>query len=158
VKAIPAPLVPAVNGRFRSLYHTLDEDTVWKLDRAVLYGNVEAFDDALALIASVNPELKYSGVVSIEHSLILWNQGEYLQAAEILRESIAFAKRVGKDVQSHGIYTLIRLLLGHTEVLTEGDFTAARDSMRETREWLQNVAINKLDDVQSGRISQRHVI
>lgn len=146
--AIPAPLVPVVNGRFRSLYDTLDEDTVLKLDRAVLYGNVGAFEDALALIASIAPELQCSGVVSVEHSLILWNQGEYLQAAEILRRAIAFARREGKDVDSHSIHTLIRLLLGHVEYKTEGDFTAARDSMRETREWLQNVAIEKLDDVQ----------
>jgi hypothetical protein len=53
------------------------------------------------------------------------------------------------NVQSHGIYTLIRLLLGHPEVLTEGEFTAARDSMYETKEWLQDVAIDKLDDVQA---------
>jgi hypothetical protein len=104
--------------------------------------------DALALIASIAPELQCSGVVSVEHSLILWNQGKYLQAAEILRKAIAFAQREGKDVHSHGIYTLIRLLLGNAEYLTEGDFTAARDSMHETRQWLQNVAIEKLDDVQ----------
>jgi hypothetical protein len=42
----------------------------------------------------------------------------------------------------------MRLLLGHVELVTEGDFTAARDSMCETREWLQDIAINKLDDVQ----------
>jgi len=142
------PPVRIVNGRFRSLYVTLDEDTALKLDKAVLYGKVGAYEDALALIASIPPELQCSAVISVERSLLLWNQRKYLQAAEILRKAIAFAQSEGKDVRTHGIYTLIRLLLGNAEYNTEGDFTSARDSMQETRLWLQSVAIEKLDDVQ----------
>jgi hypothetical protein len=136
----------------------LDEDTVSKLDQAVLYGNVGAFEDALALIVSIAPELQCSGVVSIEHSLILWNQMKYLEAAERLKKAIAFAQREGKDVDSHGIYTLIRLLVGNAESLTEGDFTAVRDSMHETRQWLQNVALEKLDDVQASCSIDRNFV
>jgi len=150
VSTAVGPPLRIVYGRFRSLQVTLDEDTALTLDKAVLYGLVGAYEDAIRLIASIPPELQCSGVVSVEYSLILWNQGKYLQAAEILRKAIAFARREGKDVRKHGIYTLIRLLLGEAEYITEGDFTAARDSLQETRLWLRNVAIEQLDDVQVG--------
>ena len=150
--------MPAVNGRFRSLYVTLDEDTVLKLDKAVLYGYVEAFEDALGLVASIAPALQCTSVVSVEHSLILWNQGKYLEAAEVLRQAIALARREGKNVHSHGIYTVIRLLLAHAEYFSEGNLTAARDSMHETKQWLQNVAIEKLDDVQVGCTADRKFV
>lgn len=148
MSAAIVPLPRTVYGRFRSLYVTLDEDIALKLDKAVLYGLVGAYEHALTLIASIPLQLQCSGVVSVEHSLILWNQGKYLQAAEILRKAIDFALSEGKDVRTHGIYTVMRLLLGDAEYISEGDFTAARDSLQETRLWLQNVAIEKLDDVQ----------
>lgn len=153
--AVGSPL-RIVCGRFRSLHVTLDEDTALTLERAVLHGAVGAYDDALTLIASIRPEQQCSGVVSVEHSLILWNQGNYLQAAEILRKAIAFAWKEGKDVREHGIYTLIRFLLGEAEYFTEGDFTAVRDSLQETRQWLRNVAIEQLDDVQVGCTSRHN--
>ena len=143
--------MPVVYGRFRSLYATLDEDTISKLENAVLYGYVEAFDKALALIASINPDLQCNAVVSAEHSLILWNQGKYLQAAEILRKAIDFAQSEGKDVRTQGIYMVIKLLLADTKYRLEGDFTAARNIMQEIRLWLQNVMMEQLDDVQVGR-------
>jgi hypothetical protein len=47
----------AINSKFLSLYNTLNEDIILKLDKAVLYNNVKALKDALALIASINPKL-----------------------------------------------------------------------------------------------------
>jgi tetratricopeptide (TPR) repeat protein len=129
----------------------LEEDTISKLENAILNGMVGAFDEALAHIASIDPDLQCNAVVSAEHSLILWNQGKYLQAAEILRKAIDFAQSEGNDMRTQSIYRLIKLLLAEIKYRCEGDFTAVRDIMQEIRLWLQNVTMEQLDDVQVGR-------
>ena len=73
----------------------------------------------------------------------------YLDAADILRRSLSYAEENGQDVRAHGIYTLLRLYLAHSEVITEGQLVRARDSLIEMRSWLKDVPIEIMKDYQA---------
>ena len=149
---VPSSPTPSrgVYGRFCSLYSNLEDATVFKLEEAILLGLVQAFNPSLDIFESFPLSLKHNAVIAIEHCLVLWNDMRYLEAAEILRDAISFAERNGQDVRAHRIYTVMSLLLANAEILTEGDLTSAREILIETRSWLQDVAIEEIDDVQVG--------
>ncbi len=135
-------------GRFRSLYGNFDDATVSKLEEAILLGHVRAFESSLAIFESFTLSSKHSAIVAIEHSLVLWNDMRYSDAAEVLRGAISFADTNEQHARARDVRTLIRLLLANADIITEGNLTRARECLIESRSWLQNVAIEEMDDVQ----------
>lgn len=140
--------VRGVYGRLRSLYIDLDYATVSKLEEAILYGLVRDFESSLAIFESFPDPIRHKPVVALEHCLALWNQALYLDGVEILDNAISYAEKIGQDVVSYGVFTLFRLYIAHGKIFTQGQLLYARDSLLEVRAWLQDFAIEEMDDVE----------
>ena len=125
--------VRGVYGRLRSLYVDLDDATVRKLEEAILYGLVRDFESSLALFNYFPVHIKSKSMVALEHCLVFWNQALYLDAVEILNNAVSYAEKIGQDVHSYGLFTLVRLFLAHGEVFTQGQSVQAKHSLLEVR-------------------------
>ena len=139
---------PARYGSLCSHYNTLDTSTISKLEEAILYCRVRAFKESLAIFDAFPTDLKHHPVIAYEHSLAHWSRWTLWDCARVLREALAWAEENRADVNSTGIYTLLRLALGKAEVFTKGDFTRARDSMRDIKRWLGKLPIEDYIDLQ----------
>lgn len=135
-------------GRFASLYHILDPSIIPQLEQAILYGDVRAFQESSELFEKISKEFKYHPIIALEHAHMLWRQWSLLDCRKVLESALAWGQQNAKDVKDHGIYTLLRVLLGKLVVFTKGDFTQARDSMKEIRTWLARYPISKYSDIE----------
>ena len=137
-------------GALCSLYPTLDSSIVPRLEHAVALGRVRAFDQALELFQAISCEVSRNPIIAIEHAQVLWRQWSLLKCSEILEEALEFGRQNIADFNKHGIYSLLRIFKGKLNVFTRGDFTLARDSMREVRSWLAEMSHVKYTDVEVG--------
>lgn len=133
-------------GRLSSLYHTLDAAVIPQLEQAIIYSNVRAFKEALGLFQTLPDESRHHPVIAVEHANMLWRQWSLLDCCKVLKEALEFGYKNASDINDHGVYTLLRIFLGKLHVFTRGDFTQARDSMREVRAWLIQTPIAEYTD------------
>lgn len=135
-------------GALCSAYDALDPATLPLLERAILYTNVRAFTQSLAIFTALPADQVHLPVVAYEHAVTHIKQWTLLDAAGVLRDALAWAEENVGDYQSPGIYTLLRLYLAVVEVLTLCDFTSGKESMRETKNWLATTPIQEYTDIQ----------
>lgn len=143
----PSPLVER-HGNLWSQYHTLDPAAIAPLEQAILHCRVRAYDQSKAILDAFPPELKHHPVVAFERYQIYWLDWKLKDCLNVLQEAIAWAEAHGKVDDASGIYTLLRMSLGRAEVLVHGDFSKARDSLREIKRWLDKNPIYEYTDVQ----------
>lgn len=134
-------------GRLSSLYHTLDAAVIPQLERAIIYGSVRAFKEALGLFQTFPDESRHHPVTTIEHANMLFRQWSLSDCCRVLEEALEFGCRNASDINDPGVYTLLRITLGKLHVFTKGDFTQARDSMREVKAWLIQTPVAEYTDL-----------
>ena len=135
-------------GRLSSLYHTLDAAVIPQLEQAIIYSSVRAFKEALGLFQTFPDESRHHPVITVEHANMLWRQWSLSDCCKVLEEALEFGCRNASDINDHGVYTLLRIFLGKLYVFTKGDFTQARDSMREVRAWLIQTPVAEYTDLE----------
>ena len=143
----PSPFIER-HGNLWSQYHTLDPAAIAPLEQAILYCRVRAYDQSKAILDAFPPELKYHPVIAFERYQIYWLDWKLKDCLNVLREATAWAEAHGKVDDASGICTLLRMSLARAEVLVHGDFSKARDSLREIKRWLVNTPIYEYTDVQ----------
>lgn len=135
-------------GSLSSQYDTLDATTTAQLEQAALCCHMRDFQAALTILESFPVEIRHHPVVAFERSQVYFLDWSLLDCARVLRDALIWAKENRPDVDEHGIYTLLRVSFGRTKVYNQGDFTFARDAMREINGWLSNTSIEQYSDVQ----------
>ena len=135
-------------GTITSQYNTIPASAATILEGAALHCRIRAFEDCQSLLDSVDPELRLHPVVAYEQFQCYWSQWRLLESAKVLEDALHWAKKSGKNAQVYVIFTLLRITLGKAEVFTKGDFTRARDSMREVKKWLRSLPYEQYTDVQ----------
>lgn len=143
----PSPLIER-HGNLWSQYHTLDPAAIAPLEQAILHCRVRAFDQSKAILDAFPPELKHHPVIAFERSQTCWADWKLKDCLNVLREATAWADVHGRVDDASGIYTLLRICLAKTEVLVDGDFFKARDSLREIKRWLVDTPIHEYTDIQ----------
>ena len=128
-------------GSLVSQYATLPDSVVAPLEKAILYRAVRAFPECCAKYDLIDPDYRRHPVVAYEEWLAYWAQWRLLESAEVLRNALRWALEKDEDTHNCGLYTLLRVALGKTEVFTKGNFSRARDSMREIRRWLRDTRV-----------------
>jgi len=137
-------------GRLSSLYHTLDAAVIPQLEQAIIYSIVRAFKEALGLFQTFPDESRHHPVIAAEYANMLWRQWSLSDCCEVLEEALDFGCRNASEINDHGIFTLLRIFLGKVYVFRKGDFTQARDSMREVRAWLIQKPVAEYTELQVG--------
>lgn len=66
----------------------------------------------------------------------------------MLADSLAAVNIYSAQFGDTGIYTLLRICYGTVVVHLEGDYTPARDSMREIKSYMSTIAIEEFTDIQ----------
>ena len=145
-------------GRLSSLYHTLDAAVIPQLEQAIIFSSVRAFKDALGLFQTFPAHSRHHPVIAIEHASMLWRQWSLWDCCKVLEEALDFGCKNASDINDHGIYTLLRIFLGKLYVFNKGDFTQARDSMREVRAWLMETPIADYTDIEVKETVSSHGI
>lgn len=135
-------------GSLSSQYDTLDASTTSQLEQAALCCHMRDFQAALAILEAFPQEIRHHPVVAFEHSQVYWLEWSLLNCARILQEALIWGDENRADFAETGIYTLLRVSYGRTEVYNQGDFTRARDAMREIKSWLSNIPIKQYTEVQ----------
>lgn len=135
-------------GTLWSQYDTLDDATISRLESAILYSELRAFEQSRAIYDAFPADIRHHPVVAIEQAMMHWLEWRLLDAAETLKDSLYWAQKNGKDINRPGIYTLLRIVLAKVEIFTKRDFTKARDSMKELMAWLAKVPVEQYTDVQ----------
>lgn len=143
----PKPIVRY--GSLWSQYHTLDASTIVSLEKAVLYRYVRAFKESLAIHDAFPNEVQLHPIVVFEKSLTLLALWRLKDCVDILQEALNKAKyNSSEESDAPGIYTLLRVTLGSTNIYAKGDFTQARDSLVEIRKWLLTTPVDEYNDLQ----------
>ena len=137
-------------GLLSSLYHILDTSIIPRLEQAIIYSSIRAFKEASELFQTFPGELCHHPVIAVEHAQMLWRQWSLLDCSKVLEKALEFGHRNARDINDHGIYTLLRIFKGKLNVFTKGDFTLARDSMREVKAWLIETPISEYADIEVG--------
>lgn len=135
-------------GSITSQYATIPSSASTLVEVASLYAQVRAFSQCQAAFESIDPHLRSHPVVAYEQFLAYWAQWRLLDSAKTLEDALTQAQERGANTHEYGVYTLLRISLGKAEVFTKGNFTRARDSMREVRSWLRDVLFDTYTDVQ----------
>ena len=135
-------------GSLVSQYSTIAPSVVALLEEAALYRGARAFASCGSIYDSIDSDYRRHLVVAYEEFLTNWAQWRLLDCAKVLENALHWAETNGKDIRSYGLYTLLRIALGQTEVFTKGNFTMGRNSMREVRRWLKAATVHEYTDVE----------
>ena len=135
-------------GSLSSQYDTIPVSVISLLEEAILRCRVRAFPECLFVFESIDRNFRYHPVIAYEQYLAYWAQWRLVDSAKALEGALIWAQESGQDTESYGVCTLLRIALGKAEVFTKGDFTKAREGMREVRRWLRDVPFDRYTDVQ----------
>ncbi|KAL8700752.1 MAG: hypothetical protein Q9201_005280 [Fulgogasparrea decipioides] len=135
-------------GSLTSLYDTIPTSVATLVEKASLYCRVRAFPECHSTFDSIPVNIRRHPIVTYEEYLACWAQWRLSDSAKVLEDALTWARETGKDIETFGLYTLLRIALAKAELFTKGDFTKARDSMREVKTWLQNVTVDQYADLQ----------
>ncbi|KAL9053204.1 MAG: hypothetical protein Q9206_004022, partial [Seirophora lacunosa] len=135
-------------GSLTSQYESLSAVVIRYLEEASICRLARAFPPCESIYASIDADLRNHPVVAYEEYLTYWAQWRLGKCATVLADALTWAAKRGDDNESYGVFTLLRIALGTAKVFTSGNFTQARDSMREVRRWLKDVAVVHYTDVQ----------
>lgn len=128
-------------GSLTSQYDMLPASVTALVERASLLCRVRMFPECHTTFESVDINFRRHPVVAYEEYLVYWAQWRLAESAGVLETALEVAEESGNDIKDVGLYTLLRVALAKAELFTKGDFAAARQSMREIRNWLQGVDI-----------------
>lgn len=126
----------------------LDPPNIARLEKAILFCHVRAFEKAAKIFESFPINLRNHPVIVYEHSMVYWLQWSLLDCAKVLQQAFTWAETNAKSLDQPGIYTLLRVVSAKLNVFTKADFTRARDSMREIRAWLLNIPYSQYSEIQ----------
>ena len=135
-------------GSLVSQHNTIAPSIVSLLEEAALYRGARAFASCGSIYDSIDSDYRRHPVVAYEEFLANWAQWRLLDCAKVLENALHWAETSGKDIRGYGLYTLLRIALGQTEVFTKGNFTMGRNSMREVRRWLKAATVDEYTDVE----------
>ena len=135
-------------GALVSQYDTIPASVVTLLEEAILYRAVRAFVDCQSTFDSIDRDFRHHPIIAYEEYMAYWAQWRLLDSAKVIENALDRAQATGEDIKGFGLYTLLRVALGKAEVFTKGNFTKARDSMREVRSWLRDATFDKYTDVE----------
>ncbi|KAL8732428.1 MAG: hypothetical protein Q9181_003963 [Wetmoreana brouardii] len=136
------------HGALTSLYDTIPTSVAILVEKASLYCRVRAFPECHSTFDSIAVSIRRHPIVAYEEFLAYWAQWRLSDSVQVLENALAWAKERGNNMETYGLYTLLRIALAKAEVFTKGDFTRARDSMREVKRWLHNVTVDQYTDLQ----------
>ena len=142
--AVSSPLY----GSLTSQYSALPIAVVSLLEKASLYCRVRAFDESHLAFDSIDATIRHHPVVAYEEFLVYWAQWRLTESAQVLEDALTWDQKSHEHTKSYGLYSLLRVTLAKVEVFTKGDFTKARDSMREVKNWLRDVSVDQYSDLQ----------
>ncbi|KAL8977465.1 MAG: hypothetical protein Q9205_006739, partial [Flavoplaca limonia] len=140
-------------GSLPSQYECLPAPVVALLEEASLYRLARTFPRCQSAYASIDAVFRHRSVVAYEEFLTYWAQWRLGECAKVLVSALTWAQEKDEDTESFGVYTLLRIALGKVKVFTCGNFTQARDSMREVRRWLKDVPVIHYTDLQIACLS-----
>ena len=135
-------------GSLPSQYECLPASVVALLEEASLYRLARTFPRCQSVYASIDAVFRHHPVVAYEEFLTYWAQWRLGECATVLVSALTWAQEKHEDAESSGVYTLLRIALGKANVFTCGNFTQARDGMREVRRWLKDVPVIHYTDLQ----------
>ena len=135
-------------GSLSSQYIDLSDTTIVQIEEAAMCCHLRDFPAGLQILDSLPVELSRHPAVVYERSELLWHNWSLTSCEEFLEESLAWAKEHVPNSGKYGIYTLLRLALGRIKAYTMGNFTEARDAIREVKAWLLHVPVKEYTDVQ----------
>ena len=135
-------------GELPSLYYTLDDETVARVEEAALCCSLRDFESALAIFEALPIEVGSHPLVAYHHSQAYWLQWCHFKSANILWEALAEADAFAPRFKDTGVYTLLRVCYGIAKYYSDGDLSHARDAMREIKGWLSRIPIQEYMDVQ----------
>ena len=135
-------------GRLSCLYHTLDPAIISRLEQAIVYGELRAFDKASEIFEKLPADFHHHPVIALEHAQFLWRQWSLHKCRDVLEQALDWSFQNATDFNDRGVDKLLRVFLGKVAVFTKGDFTQARDSMIEIRAWLKRVPMSDYSDLE----------
>ncbi|KAL8777868.1 MAG: hypothetical protein Q9194_002315 [Teloschistes cf. exilis] len=135
-------------GSLTSQYDTLPASVTTLVEQASLLCRVRMFPDCHTTFNLIDINFRRHPVVAYEEFLVHWAQWRLAESVGVLETAMEGAEESGNDTEDAGLYTLLRVALAKAELFTKGDFAAARQSMREIRNWLQGVDIVLYTDLQ----------
>lgn len=136
------------HGELSSLYHTLDDEVVARLEEAILCCYLRDFESALAIFDGFASDLQRHPVIAYQHAQFYWMQWEHFKCAKILGQALDSTDLFHSQFLNTQVYTLLRIFLGTSNYYTNGDLTLARDEMREIKSSLSTVPMECYTDVQ----------
>ncbi|KAL8859767.1 MAG: hypothetical protein Q9178_003882 [Gyalolechia marmorata] len=142
--AVSSPLY----GSLTCQYSALPKAVVPLLEKASLYCRVRAFDESHLAFESIDASIRHHPVVAYEEFLTYWAQWRLAESAQVLEDALTWDQKSNEHTRTYGLHSLLRIALAKAEVFTKGDFTKARDSMREVKNWLRDVSVDQYTDLQ----------
>lgn len=133
-------------------YEQFQTPEIPNLDQAVLYGQVRAFKESLAIFESFSSDVKQHPVIAYELSTILYAQGRPKDSANVITETLLHEQQHLHARDFSNIYRFLRLSLAVMEVFSEGSFVRARESLKEIRAWLLFIPIEDYTPLQVGSL------
>ncbi|KAL8912475.1 MAG: hypothetical protein Q9172_007494, partial [Xanthocarpia lactea] len=142
--AVSSPLY----GNLTCQYSALPIAVLPLLEKASLYCRVRAFDESHLAFESIDATIRHHPVVAYEEYLTYWAQWRLAESAQVLEDALTWHQKSHEHTETYGLYSLLRIALAKAEVFTKGDFTKARDSMREVKNWLRDFSVDQYTDLQ----------
>lgn len=126
----------------------LDVATIAKIEEAAMCCHLRDFQAALCIFDALPAKVRQHPSIVYERSQVYWLDWSLYKCETVLEEGITWGKDRTPDSAKPGIYTLLRIALGRVRAMTRGNFTEARDALREVKRWLLHVPVEDFTDVQ----------
>lgn len=143
-------IMPLLYSPLSPMYEYFQTPEIPSLDQAVLYGQVRAFKESLAIFDSFSSDTKHHPVIVLELSTILYAQGRPRDSASVIKETLLHDQQPPDAGPRSEIHKALRVWLAVLEILSEGSFVRARESIKEIRAWLLSVPIEDYTPLQVG--------
>ena len=137
-----------IYGDLSSLYRTLDDEIVPRLEEAILCCYLRDFESAQTIFDGFASDLQRHPVIAYQHAQSYWMQWEHFKCAKVIRQALDSADLYQSQLHNTHVYTLLCIFLGTSNYYTDGDLTLARHEMREIKSSLSTVSIESYTDVQ----------
>jgi len=135
-------------GSLSSQCNDFNAATIARIEEAAMCCHLRDFQAALQIFDALPLHLSRHPAIVYEHSQVYWLDWSLFKCETVLSERVAWAKEHVPGFSSPGVYTLLRIVLGKIRAFTIGNFTEARDAMKEVKNWLAKVPIQEYTDVQ----------
>lgn len=91
-----------------SLYHTLDDQVVTRLEEAVLCCYLRDFESACAIFDGFASDMQRHPAIGYQHAQLSWVQWEKLKCAKVLRQALDATGYFQPPFLENQVYALLR--------------------------------------------------